>query len=283
MLAPFRFARPALLAASVALTAPNSHSAAAPQVSRDWNTWDARPIAQPAVRELVVAGILDCDFHLTAVKLAHRLAAKLPEQYTFQDNLTFSTREEYQQWLAASDIRVRFGSPAAEHTSSPFIYRHPPEEFIGGCDEFTELLGSSVGFPFSESPARLPVELRTRKKDEGGELARISKMYAAPKKHSPVQIKAQKYGLISTSNAAAFDLVRDLKGEEWAEQLDDAKQKGIRHILDVRGFNEWNPEVTIPENGVPNKNTPTHSTTTTTTRHGLSVFTHCVCRGGEST
>lgn len=30
---------------NVDLTAPSSQSAAAPQVSRDWNTWDARPIA----------------------------------------------------------------------------------------------------------------------------------------------------------------------------------------------------------------------------------------------
>jgi hypothetical protein len=86
---------------------------------------------------LSVAGFENCSFHqraLAAAKAMHQagLIASL-------DDRTFTTRDEYRQWLFSKDGRASFGEAAAKHSSSPFVWSSAPITFVGGCDATLEL------------------------------------------------------------------------------------------------------------------------------------------------
>lgn len=76
-----------------------------------------------------------------------------------------------------------------------------------------------------------------------GELARLSGMCTgAADKHWSFQAKASLYGLMMQPWRSELEAVVDVDGKNWPSQLENARRRNVKYIVDVRGKNEFHPE-----------------------------------------
>ena len=98
---------------------------------------------------VTVAGFRSCLYHRRALAAAQDMASRgLVGEAV---NLTFKSREEFQEWLLSDDGRRRFGPQAQTHSSSPFVWTSH-DVFIGGCEDLLCLMRRLEGKGTVDTP-----------------------------------------------------------------------------------------------------------------------------------